>query len=170
MTLSAQWATLIGAILGLLISPLSTYMIQHKQEKRDRRGLAAGLLGEIDALLLVAVNRNWVAGFKNDIQKLSQQNATKFQQHISVSQDYFKIYSTNGMKIGTLGEEVACKVALAYNLAMSVIEDFRTIQKPFETAGEQKAYYEEMVTIFELTIEKGKEAKQSLEKYLKEGV
>ena len=64
--------------------------------------------------------------------------------------DYFKVYSTNADKTGTLGEKVTRQAVLAYTLAMSVIEDLRTIDKPFESREKQIAYYEEMVTVLKL--------------------
>jgi 4-amino-4-deoxy-L-arabinose transferase-like glycosyltransferase len=164
-----KW-TLIGAIAGWIAgfagSILTPYITERRQRKFERRGLAAALKGEIDAILLIAEKRNFIKGFESDIQKLRNAGTATFSSDISITENYFEIFSANAARIGSLGQDVSTKVAEAYTLTKSFFEDVKSI-RVFEfrdpdtnqpSTAVQAAYYEQMLDMLKSAKRAGEEA------------
>ncbi len=155
--------TLIGGLAGWIAgfagSILTPYITERRQRKFERRGLAAALKGEIDALRLIAEKRKYIEEFERQIQELRKPGAQTFKQNINLSEKYFEVYSANAGKIGLLGEDVSNKVAETYTLTKSFLEDVKTIRDPwFTSATEQADYYEQMLQILKSAKTAGEEA------------
>ena len=148
-------SVIIGGLIGFAGGIIAGLLPVFLQNRRERRGLACSLAGEISAIVESLEKRQYEQSLEQLIQKI---NTTNDPGHYTVrlEQNYFVVYEANAAKIGLLPQHAAQEVARFYTFAKSLFED--ATDKNFDPKKPEDAIrrLNEMLFFLRLLIQIGK--------------
>ena len=118
-----MWQTLLGVIVGGLIS-LGAWTVQDfSSAQRRRRSLKAALAAEIGSIVELIERQGYADELRRAAQSIATLTAsTDFDYSIPIGQSYFTIYEANATTLGELEPQIASTVVRFYQGAKSLVD------------------------------------------------
>lgn len=149
---------IVGALLGGLMTFLTTSHMENKKQGSKARQLALAFQGEIKAILHIVQRRQYLQGIQ---QLLTEMNATgeRRQLQIKVRRNYILVFENNVSKIGLLPRPLPGLISQFYVQIKSVLEDIEShTEGDFNILGhsEYMTFLHELYFLLEETVQIGK--------------
>lgn len=125
--------TLIGVIIGSIITFGSQYYLERRKRIIEEKKVKAAFFSEINAVLRLIEFRKMLLIFEETLDFIyDNDNYPAFDNLLKITKDeYFLVYKTHIHSIGLMTPELAAKITDFYNCAFSILEVVTTV--PYET-------------------------------------
>lgn len=117
---------LLGVVIGISGSLISTYFIEWRRTKKEAKHLAQSFLGELKALRKITEERDYLNGIRLAIEHI-EKTGKGYLFQVKVRKDYFLVYKENIQRIGMLDEPLPECLATFYTQSNSILEDLESL-------------------------------------------
>ncbi len=153
---------LIGGVLAIAGGIIANYIALTSQQKMNRKSLAGGFAGEIEAIIEIVKKRQYVEHLEQLIAKMQKPDfELMIMFYFHVTYDYFSVYKSNVDKLGSLSSPLPKLIATFYTQCFAILEDIKQIENLNidEISREQLiGHYTELLALFKDTSAIGEEA------------
>jgi hypothetical protein len=163
------WPTILATIVGGILVIVGWFVPKAIERCQERKSVRAALRAEIQAILAIVEQRDFIASLSNFIERI--EGGDLFQRRIG--RDYNIVFRSNCDKLGLLSSETAARTVRFYFQISSVVEDLSLLRDAGAVPDLQAryglnqrdgnlAFHEEILRLSRGTIDLGNELIQEL--------